>query len=51
MFTRAKTETLKQQPKTKAVDARIEHTKNGDTELDEKKLGRVAGGRLDPYKN
>jgi hypothetical protein len=51
MSTEKKTETPRQQPKTKAPDTMIENTKKGDTEMDEKELGKVAGGRLDPYKN
>jgi hypothetical protein len=39
-----KTETPKQQPKTKAPDSLIEITKRGDTELTEQELKRAGGG-------
>jgi len=46
-----KTDTSRQAPTTKAPDTLIEAAKKGDTELSEKELAQVAGGRLDPYKS
>jgi bacteriocin-like protein len=44
MSTDKKTETPKQQPKTKSPDSLIETTKKGDTELTEEELRRISGG-------